>query len=369
MNEVLLLTIIALFSLPVSYFILKLIFKESMMLKLTFLASSHSTLVAVLFFLAGHYGFNNIYWVIPTIYTVGVLIYAYINKILQKPLDNVVKTLKQLAEGNLNVSLARSQSTQEFTALSESLEYLISKLSGIIRDVQVNSYSLAETSVNLRTASEQLANGVNQQASSIQEIAATIEQIAANIEQNTSNAKQAEKVSQDASSGIKNVSEKAEKATISNQEIADRINIISEIAFQTNILALNAAVEAASAGEHGKGFAVVASEVRKLAENSKSAAEQIISLAETSLKLSKDTSKVMSDTMPKINSSSELIKGVAIASIEHANGVENINQAIQNMNSIIQQAASLSSNVANNAEHLSAQVEIITKSISFFKAE
>jgi methyl-accepting chemotaxis protein len=131
-------------------------------------------------------------------------------------------------------------------------------------------------------------------------------------------------------------------------------------------LALNAAVEAASAGEHGKGFAVVASEVRKLAENSKIAAEHIINLANTSLSLSQETSEVMLETKPKINNSSKLIKEVANASVDHANGVESINKAIQNMNSIIQQIALLSNNVANNAENLNTQVETINKSIAFF---
>ncbi len=369
MNDVLLLTIIAVFSLPVSYFILKLIFKDSMMLMLTFLSSIHSTIAAVLFFLAGYYGFKNIFWVIPAVYTAGIIIYVYINKILQNPLDETVKIIKSLADGNLNVSIKKSHTSKEFSELSKSLSYLISKLSGIISNIQNNSYNLSQTSNKLKSDADQLAGGINQQASSVEEIASTIEQIAENIEQNTLNAQQAEKVSQETSNTIELVSEKAKKASTSNQEIADKINIISEIAFQTNILALNAAVEAASAGEHGKGFAVVASEVRKLAENSKIAAEHITNLANTSLTLSQETSQVMLETMPNINNSSELIKGVANASIEHAHGVESINKAIQNMNSIIQQIALLSNNVANNAEDLNAQVETINRSIAFFNTE
>ena len=369
MNEVLLLAIIAVVSLPVSYFILKLIFKESIMLKLTFFTTIYSTTVAVLFFTAGHYGFKHILWVIPTVYVIGIVIYTYINKILQKPLDQVVDTIKSLAEGDLNISIKQTKSTKEFTALSQSLEYLIANLSNIIKNVQNNSFSLKKTSDQLRNAAEKLAGNINQQASSIEEIASTIEQIAANLEQNTQNAKQAESVSQEASTAIEDVVQKAEKATKSNQEIADKINVISEIAFQTNILALNAAVEAASAGEYGRGFSVVASEVRKLAENSKNAADQIINLAGNSLKLSEDTSKVMTETMPKINDSSDLIKGVAIASIEHSNGVENINIAIQHMNSIVQETAALSNNVASSAENLNMQAEKIAESISFFAAK
>lgn len=103
-------------------------------------------------------------------------------------------------------------------------------------------------------------------------------------------------------------------AVDANKDIANKISIITDIAFQTNILALNAAVEAARAGEHGKGFAVVAAEVRKLAERSKLAADEIVTLAQKGLDLSQGAGKVMEEVLPKIQNTTKLVQEITAAS-------------------------------------------------------
>jgi methyl-accepting chemotaxis protein len=95
----------------------------------------------------------------------------------------------------------------------------------------------------------------------------------ANINQNNENTQTTSKYSEDANNSISQIAAKSEQAVNANKTILNKIDIINDIAFQTNILALNAAVEAVRAGEHGKGFAVVAGEVQKLAEKSKIAAQ------------------------------------------------------------------------------------------------
>ena len=97
-------------------------------------------------------------------------------------------------------------------------------------------------------------------------------------------------------------------------EIAEKITIIDDIAFQTNILALNAAVEAARAGDDGKGFAVVAAEVRKLAERSASAAKDIDNVCSRGVELTVQTDEVFKKIMPIVKNNALIVREIAEAS-------------------------------------------------------
>ena len=188
----------------------------------------------------------------------------------------------------------------------------------------------------------------------------------ANINQNSENAQQTEKISREANEGIMQVAERAKQAVEANKTILQKITIINDIAFQTNILALNAAVEAARAGEYGKGFAVVASEVRKLAERSKVAAEEIVSLTEQSYELASGAGEVMMTTIPKVENTTKLVQEISASSMEQAN---QMNGAMQQLNGVTQQNASAAEELSANAEQLSEQAVQLQELIGFFKIE
>jgi methyl-accepting chemotaxis protein len=196
-----------------------------------------------------------------------------------------------------------------------------------------------------------------------------MEQMVANIEQNTQNAIQTDKIALVVAKDAENVRKASQESMIAIKNIASKIKIINDIAFQTNILALNAAVEAARAGEHGRGFAVVAAEVRRLAERSKIAADEINNLSINGVNITEESTGLLNNIIPQIEKTTRLIQEIAAASKEQNTGAEQVNNAIQQLNDITQQNASASEEMSASAEQMTGQAEQLLDLISYFKIE
>ena len=294
-----------------------------------------------------------------------ITISIVIGKRLSKPIISLVSDVEEVGKGKIDIVI-KTKSNDEVGQLASALNTMLTNLRKVVEAIVNGSDQISNASSQLSSASEQLSQGASEQASSIEEVSSTMEEMSSNIEQNSQNAQETDKVSTEASESITEVAHQSKTVEDTNRRIAEKITIINDIAFQTNILALNAAVEAARAGEHGKGFAVVAAEVRKLAENSKVAADEIIGLVQTGLKLTEDTGIVMMNTIPKIENTSKLIQEIAAASLEQNNGAAQVNSAIQQLNSITQQNAASSEELASNAENLYDQANQLKEVISFF---
>jgi len=276
----------------------------------------------------------------------------------------ITENAKLIAAGDMTVVLSPRSENDE---LIKSLAEMIKAIGEIVTQVQFSSDNIADASQQMSSNSQQVSEGASEQASAAEQVSSSMEEMASNIQQNTDNAQQTEKIAAKAAEDILEGSKNVNMTVIVMKKIAEKVSIIGDIAFQTNILALNAAVEAARAGEHGKGFAVVAAEVRKLAERSHIAAGEINELTKSSVDVADKAGKQLEAIVPNIQKTAKLVQEITAASIEQNSGANQINNAINQLNKVTQQNAASAEEMATSSEELSSQADSLKELIGFFK--
>lgn len=308
-----------------------------------------------------------IIFIIAGILIAILIAYAIIKEITRRlggePAE-VAELASRIAQGDLTLEI---DNKKKRIGVMKDMQDMVAKLKEFISSVKEGADNIASASQQVSSASQQLSQGASEQASSAEEVSSSMEEMTSNIQQNTDNAQQTNKISTEASKRIKEGNKATQNSVESMKEIAEKISIINDIAFQTNILALNAAVEAARAGEHGKGFAVVASEVRKLAERSSEAAKEIDEKSKYGVEISESAGQQLEEIVPEIDKTSNLVQEISAASQEMNSGADQVNTAVQQLNQVTQQNASSSEELATSAEELSGQADQLNEVVSFFK--
>jgi len=252
--------------------------------------------------------------------------------------------------------------------VSNSLTKPINK---IIEALNKTANEVSDASDHISRSSQQLAEGSGEQASSIEETSSSLEELASMTRQNANNANQTDEIIKETGKIVDDVNRKLAQMTEAvgdisknSEETQKIIKTIDEIAFQTNLLALNAAVEAARAGEAGAGFAVVAEEVRTLAMRSAEAAKDtsdLIGITVKSAKEGTELNEAVNEAFTKnaemVAKTSGLVSGIAEASQEQAQGIEQINKAVAEMDKVTQQNAANAEESASASEQMSSQAE------------
>jgi len=330
-----------------------------------------------------------------------------LNQRNQEAILQLLDELSYLAEGDLS---KEATVTEEITgAIADSVNYAIDALRNLVTSINLTSKEVTGAAQTSRATTLQLALSSQEQAGQIAEASHRIDDMAQSMEGVSSEAGNSAEVAKrsvdiahrggevvrNSISGMDTIREQIQETSKrikrlgeSSQEIGAIIELIDDIADQTNILALNAAIQAAMAGEAGRGFAVVADEVQRLAERSTDATKQIGALINTIqadtneavTSMERSTANVVSgaqlasdagDALEEIEKVSnqlyELIQGIANTARHEASTAAEVSGTMNSIREVTTQTTAGTNETANSIGQLAKLAEQLRESVAGFK--
>jgi twitching motility protein PilJ len=286
----------------------------------------------------------------------------------QQAILTLLDEMSSLADGNLTV---HATVTEDITgAIADSVNYAIEALRELVTTINESAILVDGAARQTEGSARQLAAASEAQSKQLESASRAINRMASSIEEVSGNAERSSDVARHsvdvAHKGgdavrrtiegmnairetIQETSKRIKRLGESSQEIGNIVELINDIADQTNILALNAAIQASMAGEAGRGFAVVADEVQRLAERSANATRQIEFLVRT---IQADTNEAI---VSMERSTTDVVGGALLA--------ENAGAALEEIEQVSNQIAALVQNISSSAREQGKAASAVTRSM------
>lgn len=323
--------------------------------------------------------------VLIVIILICVAITIFLTFSISMPILSLEKQTNLIASGDLTASHVLIENKDEIGSLANAYNQMINSLKDVVNRVATKAEDVAVASEQLSATAQQTAASATETASTVSEVVQTVEQVSTNAQ---TVADESQNVASHAAAGwdsIEKITKQMEDIQQSTKAILDVINklndksneinriveLITQISDQTNLLALNAAIEAARAGDAGRGFAVVAEEVRKLAEQSNSAAKDISNLIQA-IQTESSGAVVIADKgsesvkhgtnvimevgksfkyiIDSVQNLSGEIKEVASSTVEMSKGMQNIAAVSEEQTAVMEEISASSQTMANTAK-------------------
>ena len=330
-----------------------------------------------------------------------------INQRNQEAIMRLLDEMGSLAEGDLTV---KATVTEDITgAIADSVNFAVEALRSLVTTINETAVQVSAAAQETQATAMNLADAAKHQAEQIDTATAAIRNMAKSIDQVSQNSTESAEVAQKsvriASHGadvvretiqgmdsirdqIQETSKRIKRLGESSQEIGSIVELINDIAEQTNILALNAAIQAASAGEAGRGFAVVADEVQRLAERSANATKRIETLVQTiqsdtneavssmeqtttevvhGARLAEDAGTALGDIESVSNNLATLIQSISTAAQQQSDAATDITSTMNSIQEITSQTSLGASQTAESIGNLAQLANDLRRSVADFK--
>ena len=305
------------------------------------------------------------------------LVLAIVRSIL-RPLAQLQTTADAWGQGDLRAPL-QVHGHDELAAVQRGLGRMHTALAGLVTQVRAgvevvssNTDEIAMANTDLSERTEKAAVSLQRTTVAVGQLSEAVRHTAESAQQAVHSAVAAHQVAERGGAVVAQVVQTMQDINGASRKIADIIQVIDGIAFQTNILALNAAVEAARAGEQGRGFAVVASEVRGLAGRSAEAAREIKAIISRSVEaveqgtvLVTSAGRTMQDIVRSVGQVSQAIETIRNAAQVQHTGIgqlritlDQIDQATQQNAAMVEESAAGALSLAQETRHLRTAVQV-----------